>query len=138
MSNHRSSRILLRSVLVGAWLLAAVFVAVVLIPAPWEGTGGRDFRPQGVSLSVLLLASGVVVRYGLRWPWLPIFLGLLAVELLALLTIGYFSGSSGAELLSAFNLRWFAFINLFIAAPWLAGAGIGEAVWRFKVRAGGD
>ena len=133
MSSSRISKILLCAFLVAVWLLIATLIALVL-PAPWQGLSGRDFRPQGASLSLILLASGMAFRYFLRWPWSSLILGLVAVEIFALLVIGNFSGATGSELLSRFNLDWLAFVNLFIGLPWVAGVGIGELVVRLKAR----
>lgn len=130
MAANRVASLLVRAFLVALWLVAATFTALAL-PPPWEGVGGRDFRPQGATLAVILFASALLVRYALRWSWLPILLGLAGVDLLALVVIAQFSGAS---LLDPFNLRWWALVNLFIGLPWLAGAAAGEIAVRLRSR----
>lgn len=120
--------------LAAIWILLAAALALFVIPAPWQGLGGRDLRPQGTSLFALLLISGAALRYTFRWHWLSLLSGLALVEVFALLVIGYFSGSDGANLLSPFNLRSLLFVNIYVAIPWLTGVAVGSWALQYKVR----
>lgn len=127
MTIHNSSRHALCAFLAAIWILLAAVLALHVIPAPWQGLGGRDLRPQGTTLFVLLIISSMVLRYIFRWSWLSLLGGLALVEVIVLLLIGYFSG---ADLLSPFNLRSLLFANIFIAIPWLIGITVGSwALW---------
>lgn len=132
MTVHSFSRHAFRAFLAAVWILLAAVIALYVIPAPWQGMGGRDLRPQGSSLFVLLLSSSMILRYTFRWSWYSLLGGLALVEVITLVLIGYFSGSGGADLLSPFNLRSLLFANIFLAIPWLAGAAIGSWALRYK------
>jgi hypothetical protein len=74
----------------------------------------------------------------LGWSWFSLLGGLAVVEAISLLTVGYFSGAMGPELLSPFNLLWLAYINLVLGLPWILGAAIGSVVVQSKRHLGAD
>jgi len=110
-----------------AVICMAVCVAVaILLPPLWEGTGGRDFRPQATLMALLLFLTSALFRGCLRWSPLGLVLALLVFEIATLLIVGYFSGYTGARVFNLFNLAWLAYMNLFTGLPWLAGLGLGS------------
>ncbi len=118
---------LLQSGLAAAAIVACAAVAL-LLPPLWTGISGRDFRPQATAMAILLVVAAIGLRRGLRWPVMPLVLGLAAIELLTLLVIAAFSGYGGTGLLDEFNLLWLAYMNLFIGLPWLLGLVAGS-IW---------
>lgn len=132
MTAHRNSKAIRRTFYVVLWLLLAAILAALAASSMHVSSSGRDFRPHGVALSLILLASGSFFRYIANWPWSSLIAGLVIVECLTLFIIGYFSGSLGTDLFSPFNLRWLSAVNLFLGLPWLCGAGLGEALIRYK------
>jgi len=130
-------RYFLRAGLAALLILLAALV-VVVAPSLWAGAGGRDFRPQGTLLAGILLVGGAALRLVSGWPLAVLAGGLLLVEVVALLLIGYFSGLTGWNLLDPFNLRWLAYVNLFIGAPWIAGGALGAAIAASRRRTAGD
>lgn len=132
MKDNHSPKHVLHAFLAAGWILVAAVLALYVLPTPWDGLGGRDFRPHGANLFVLLVASGLALRYAFRWSWISLLGGLVIIEVATLLLIGHFSGSEGADLLTSFNLRWLAFVNIFIAIPWLVGVASGSWLLRYK------
>lgn len=132
-------RTLVRAGLAAAWMLLAAVIALYVIPPPWEPASGRDFRPSGAVLAVILLISAAVFRFRLHWSLASLGGGLALIEALSLVTIGYFSsGDLFHNLFSAFNLWWLAFINRFIGLPWVAGIAIGSGMLWLKHRRAGN
>lgn len=121
-----------RAGLVAAWIVFAALLSALLVPLVWEGLGGRDFRPAGVVLAVVLVTSAAVFRLRLGWSWGSLLGGLALIEVIALGLIAYFSGETGPDLLSEFNLLWLAYINIFIGLPWIFGAAVGSVGMRSK------
>lgn len=103
-------------------LVVCVFAAAVV--AALVGSWGRDLRRAAAVAAVLLAAAAFhLCRRGYR-----------AGELLAALVAGelLFAGAiawyAGAPRVDRFFLSWFLGGNLYLAAPWLAGAALGA--WR--------
>lgn len=136
MSMNQEAKAIQRTFYVVFWLLFAALLATIVASTTHIGSGGRDFRPLGFVLSLILLSSGMAFRYIARWSWSSLVSGLAIVEVLALLVIGYFSGSDGADLFSQFNLRWLAAVNVFLGLPWFCGVGLGEALLHFTASRG--
>lgn len=120
-----------RAGLAAAWILFATMTALYAANPLWQSEGGRDFRPAGTVLAIILVASAAVLRIRLRWSCASLVGGLALIEGLALLTIGYFSGT---DLFSTRNLRWLASINIYIGLPWIIGVAIGSGILRLGLR----
>lgn len=101
-------------------------VAASLLPAPWQGISGRDFRPQATTMAVLLALLALFLRGKLRWRPANLVGALLIMEIAILLLISYFSGYGGRQLVNGFNLSWLLFLNIFVGLPWLAGLATGQ------------
>jgi hypothetical protein len=97
-----------------------------LVPLLQHGSLSRDFRPQAFTMGALIVGLSFALRCRFRWRVIDVVLGLLVVEFMALSIIGYFSGSTWLHLFHPFNLRWLAFMNLFMGLPWLLGFGFGS------------
>jgi hypothetical protein len=101
-------------------------VIAFLVPVWQYGSLSRDFRPQAFTMGVLIVGLSFALRYKYDWRLIDMVLGLLVVELITLSIIGSFSGSTWLHLFHPFNLRWLAFMNLFMGLPWLLGFGFGS------------
>jgi hypothetical protein len=126
MTHRGSLKLLLRATLCVVLIFTAASLALFVLPAPFEGQGGRDVVPQGITLAALLLLLPIILRVYLRWDVASLLAGLMLVEACILGLVGYYSGSW--NLLSSFNLNWIASVNLFVGAPWLAGIAVGSAL----------
>lgn len=118
-------KLLLRSITacVGVW---ACVVAAGLAWLPFGNRLGRDLRPAATTAGLLVLAFGILVRRHLGWRFRDFLGAAVAAEVALLLLVSHFSGASGARLLDPFNLRWWAFLNLFVGLPWLGGYVLGS------------
>ncbi len=107
----------------------AMFICAIagfFIPALWQGVGGRDIRLQLTMMAILILIVGIAFRRALRWHALDFVFGFLAAEFLTLCIVGLFSRYTGSELFCWFNLKWLAFMSIFVGLPWLVGLGVGS------------
>src|SRR6476660_9399586 len=102
-----------------AMILCAV--AATFLPSLWRGVSGRDFRPWGTTMAILILLVAVALRGGFRWRVGEFLASLVCAEIFTLGVIAHFSGFTWLELFDSFNLSWLGTMSLFIAVPWLVG-----------------
>lgn len=119
-----------------AMILCAV--AATFLPQLWQGMSGRDFRPWGVLMALLILLVAVVLRGCLRWPVSELLASLVCAEVFTLCVIAHFSGFTGLELFDPFNISWLGAMNMFIAVPWLVGLLGGSLFLRVRQKGSHD
>ena len=113
----------------------AMFICVLIgsfIPGMWTGVSGRDFRPQAINASILILVTSCFLRYKYKWPILEMFLFLIPTQFIILLFISYFSGYVWSEIFNEFNIQWLLYIDLFVCIPWITGIIIGSIILNKK------
>lgn len=108
-----------------------------LFPGLWTGISGRDFRPQAFNVSILVLATSIIMRYKLNWPILHMMLCLIPTQFFVLICMSYLTGYTVFQLLCSLDLfqdflRWLLIVDLFIATPWIMGVLIGSFVLKMK------
>jgi hypothetical protein len=113
-----------------AMILCAV--AATFLPPLWQGVSGRDFRPWGTMMAILILMIAVVLRVGFRWPITELLASLVCAEVLTLCVIAHFTDFTWLELFDSFNLSWLDTMTMFIAVPWLAGLLVGSLFLRVR------
>ena len=124
--------------LIGTLAMILCAVAASFLPALWQGASGRDFRPWGAMMAILILLVAVVLRTGFRWPVVEFLASLFCAEVFTLCVIAHFSGFTWVEIFDRFNLRWLGSINVFFAVPWLAGLLVGSLLLRVRQRRSAD
>jgi len=85
-------------------------------------------------MAVLIFVVGIVLRGGLRWPAVDLFIAFVCAEFIALCVIAHFSGFTWLELFDAFNLKWLAAMTVFVGVPWLLGLATGSGVLKLRKR----
>jgi hypothetical protein len=119
---------------IGTLAMILCAVAATLLPPLWQGVSGRDFRPWGVLMALLILMVAVVLRVRFRWPVTELLASLLCAEVFTLCVIAHFTGFTWLELFDRFNLSWLATMSMFIAVPWLVGLLSGSLFLRVRQR----
>ena len=117
---------------IGTVAMILCAVAATFLPQLWHAVSGRDFRPWGAMLALLIFVVGVVLRAGLRWTLIELVASLVCAEVFALCVISHFSGFTWLEIFDSFNLRWLGTTSVFIAAPWLVGLLVGSVLLRVR------
>jgi len=119
--------LLVRSAIANLAFVLCILVAS-LLPGLWEAESGRDFIPQAVNASVLILIVAFSLRRRSRWPLSHLLAALIPTQIILLLGISAFSGYTGTHILDTFNLEWLLTLDLFIALPWVIGVTVGSLV----------
>lgn len=117
-------------------MLAMILCAVTatFLPQLWQGVSGRDFRPWGAMVAILIFLVAVVLRAGFRWLVAELFASVVCAEVFTLCVIAHFTGFTWLEIFDRFNLSWLGTMSVFIAVPWMAGLLVGSLWLRVRQR----
>lgn len=119
-------RIFVIRVVIATLAMIACGFAAGYLPTLWSGVSGRDFRPWGATLAILIFLLAVFLRGCLKWEGAVFAGSLICVEIFALCVISHYTGFVWWEIFEPFNLQWLLTMNVFFAAPWAFGVMAGS------------
>lgn len=110
-------------------ILACVVIGFFLANSLLPSESGRDFRAAATIAGVFIGLFAILMRAKYRWTVKTLIFSLTPIELILMFAI---MSGSGSYVIDAFNLRWFAGLNLYIMLPWFIGMGIGSGFIKDK------
>lgn len=81
---------------------------------------------------VLVFLAALVWAYFIPWRKHEFLVSLFPIPVVVLVVVSYYSGLTGPDLFSSFNLAYVGQICLVIGVPWVGGTALGSRIGRRK------